>query len=309
MSAKRRESTSRDYYDRMLRVLDHIHRHLDEELTLAALAQVACFSPYHFHYVFRGIVGEGLGEYIRRQRLERAWHRLHDGRLPVSRIAANAGYGSHEAFDRAFKVHFGLTPTDARRAGEVSATLPPPPDGRLPEALAARIQRLLQPVDDGLDPGVEVRVIEPMRAAAMRQVGAYSEIGALFEKLMTWAGRNRMLGPGTRVLGLCHDDPEMTPPEECRYDACLALGSGQSVPGDGSVSEVLIQGGEYAVAVHRGPHCDLPQTYALVCGQWCPRFGRELRDVPCIENYLNRAGSVAAADLRTEIYVPLQSEN
>jgi AraC family transcriptional regulator len=260
------------------------------------------------HYVFRGIVGEGLGEYIRRLRLERSWHRLHDGRLPVSRIAVNAGYGSHEAFDRAFKVHFGLTPTEARRAGEVSATLPPR-DGRLPEALAARIQRLLQPVDDGLDLGVEVRVIEPMRAAAMRQVGAYSEIGALFEKLMTWAGRNRMFGPGTRVLGLCHDDPEMTRPEECRYDACLALDPGRPVPTESGVNEILIQGGEYAVAVHRGPHCDLPQTYALVCGQWCPRFGRELRDVPCIENYLNHAWNTAPEDLRTEIYVPLEAES
>lgn len=80
MRARIRESTRRDYYERMLRVLDHIHLHLDEELTLTGLAGVACFSPYHFHYVFRGIVGEGLGEYLRWLRLERAWHRLLDGR-------------------------------------------------------------------------------------------------------------------------------------------------------------------------------------------------------------------------------------
>ena len=47
MSATRRESTKRNYHERMLRVLDHIHHHLDEELTLAGLARVACFSPYH----------------------------------------------------------------------------------------------------------------------------------------------------------------------------------------------------------------------------------------------------------------------
>ena len=138
MTAAKRESTKRDYYERMLRVLDHIHGHLDEKLTLDGLARVACFSPYHFHYVFRGIVGESLGEYIRRLRLERAWHRLLDGARPVTEVALGAGYGSHEAFDRAFKAHFGLTPSDARRAGEVRALLPTI-DGRLPEALADRL--------------------------------------------------------------------------------------------------------------------------------------------------------------------------
>jgi AraC family transcriptional regulator len=292
----------------MSRVLSHIHGHLDEELTLAALARVACFSPYHFHYVFRGIVGEGLGEYLRRLRLERACHRLAVGRLPVSEVARDAGYGSHEAFDRAFKAHFGLTPTEARRAGEESA-MRPPSDGRLPEALAARLQRILQPFEESSEPGVEVRRVEPVRVAAMRQVGPYREIGTLFEQLISWAGRSRMIGPKTRVLGLCYDDPEMTPEEECRYDACLALDPGQSVPPGSGVTEALIQGGEYAVAVHRGAYCDLPQTYSMVCGEWCPRSGRELRDVPCIENYLNHGRNTAARDLRTEIYVPLRAEN
>jgi AraC family transcriptional regulator len=291
----------------MSRVLSHIRGHLDEELTLAALARVARFSPYHFHYVFRGIVGEGLGEYVRRLRLERAWHRLADGLLPVSEVARNAGYGSHEAFDRAFKAHFGLTPTEARRAGDANA-LGPPSDGRLPEALAARLQRLLQAEDEGSDLGVEIRHIEPIRVAAMRQLGPYREIGTLFEKLMAWAGRSRVLERRPRVLGLCYDDPEMTPEEECRYDACLALDPHQSVPHGSGVREILIQGGEYAVAVHRGPHCDLPQTYAVVCGHWCPRFGRELRDVPCIENYLNHPRNTPVEDLRTEVYVPLQAE-
>jgi AraC family transcriptional regulator len=308
VTAAKRESTRRDYYERMFRVLDHIHTHVDEELTLDGLARVACFSPYHFHYVFRGIVGEGLGEYLRRMRLERAWHRLLDGSRTVAEVARDAGYGSHEAFDRAFRAQFGLTPSDARRASDVRATLAPA-DGRLAEALAARLQRILHPASDGSELGVATRRIEPMRVGAMRQVGPYSEIGALFEKLMGWAGRNRILGPKTRVLGLCYDDPEMTPPEKCRYDACLGLDPGQSVPADGGVNEILIQGGEYAVAVHRGQHCDLPQTYAMVCGRWCPEFGRELRDVPCIENYLNHARNTAAEDLRTEIYVPLQAES
>jgi len=308
MSAAKRESTSREYYDRMFRVLEHIHGHVHEDLTLDGLARVACFSPYHFHYIFRGIVGESLGAYIRRLRLERAWHQLLDGARPVAEVARGAGYGSHEAFDRAFKTHFGMTPSEARRAGEGNDARPPS-DGRLPEALAARLQRLLQTSDDGVDLGVEIRRIEPIRVATMRQVGPYDQIGALFDRLMAWAGRHRMIGPATRVLGLCYDDPEMTPPSRCRYEACLALDPGQSVTPGSDVGEILIQGGEYAVAVHRGQHCDLPETYALICGRWCPRVGREIRDVPCIENYLNHPRNTPVEDLRTEVYVPLQVES
>jgi len=236
--------------------------------------------------------------------MERAWSRLLDGGR-LTEVASEAGYGSPEAFERAFKAHFGMTPTEARLEDPTSL----PESGELPEALSARLRRLLHPAEDASALGVEARRIDPVRAAAMRRVGPYSEIGTLFGDLMSWAGRYRMLGPSTRVLGLCHDDPEMTPPERCRYDACLQLAPGQSVHSENGVSEILIQGGEYAVAVHNGAHCNLPETYALVCGEWCPRFGRELRDAPCIENYLNQAWNTAVKDLRTEIYVPLQAEN
>ena len=91
----------------MNKILDHIQTHLDEELTLPGLARVARFSPFHFHHVFRGMVGEGLAAYIRQLRLERSWRRLVETEDSVTAIALAAGYGSHEAFDHAFKAHFG----------------------------------------------------------------------------------------------------------------------------------------------------------------------------------------------------------
>ena len=67
-----KNSTLQDYQERMLRVLVHIQQHLDEELALEALARIACFSPYHFHRIFRGMLGESLQEHVRRLRLQRA---------------------------------------------------------------------------------------------------------------------------------------------------------------------------------------------------------------------------------------------
>ena len=107
--------TARTYEERMLRVLVHIQEHVDEDLSLAALARVAHFSPYHFHRIFRGMVGESVKTHIRRLRLERAALHLKTTRRPVTRLAFEAGYETHESFTRAFRDMFGVAPSVYRR--------------------------------------------------------------------------------------------------------------------------------------------------------------------------------------------------
>jgi AraC family transcriptional regulator len=101
----------------MHRVLEHIDRQLDERLELETLARVANFSPFHFHRLFAAWMGETLGEYLRRRRLEVAAQRLvAQPHLPVLQVALSVGFGSAEAFARAFKARFGETPSAWRSA-------------------------------------------------------------------------------------------------------------------------------------------------------------------------------------------------
>ena len=118
-----RTVTLQDYKRRMLRVLVHIQQHLDEQLALEELAGLACFSPCHFHRVFKGMVGESVKEHIRRLRLERAASHLKLSAAPVTHIAFDAGYESHEGFTRSFRAAFGLSPTQFRHPTD--ARLPP----------------------------------------------------------------------------------------------------------------------------------------------------------------------------------------
>src|SRR6266852_4634364 len=107
---------SRAEYDgRMHRVLEHIDRRLDQPLDLETLADVAFFSPYHFHRLFSAWMGETLGDYLRRRRLEVAAMRLAaQPRLSVLEVSLSVGFGSAEAFARAFKAHFKYSPTSWR---------------------------------------------------------------------------------------------------------------------------------------------------------------------------------------------------
>jgi len=106
-----------EYEARMHRVLEYIDQHLDEQLELDILAKVANFSSFHFHRLFTAWLGETLGDYVRRRRLETAAVRLvTQPRLAVTQVALSVGFGSTEAFARAFKTRFRATPTEWRHA-------------------------------------------------------------------------------------------------------------------------------------------------------------------------------------------------
>src|SRR5215472_11822474 len=101
-----RDTTIQDYQSRILKVLVHIQKSLDSPVSLEELAAIASFSPFHFHRIFRGMVGESVKEHVRRLRLERAAAQLRAGRASVTEIAFEAGYSSHESFTRAFGMMF-----------------------------------------------------------------------------------------------------------------------------------------------------------------------------------------------------------
>jgi len=100
----------------------HIQRHITEVLDRAELAALAGFSLPHFHRVFLAQVGESPTAYIRRLRLERAGRKLRMGASDIGEVALAAGYGSHNAFSKAFKQHFGLSPQAFRALSCAAAT-------------------------------------------------------------------------------------------------------------------------------------------------------------------------------------------
>ncbi len=298
-------ATERDYKARMLRVLIHIQRHLDEALDLEVLAGVAHFSPYHFHRIFRGMVGESVMAHVRRLRLERAAYRLAFTGESVAGIAFGAGYEAHEAFTRAFRASFGCSPSQYRGARREV----PLPRRRTEPAVSPGVHFDPDGKVDDFAPAVseprEVRVerLAPRRVAFMRHVGPYDQVGPTWGRLMGWAMTHR-LPIDSSPIALVHDDPEVTPPDRVRYDACVTIGSDFASEGEVGVQE--IPGGEYAVLTHVGPYERIGGCYAYVCGLWGPPSGRELRASPAFEVYRNSPRDTNPEDLRTDVHVPLE---
>ena len=101
---------------RVRRTLEYIESHLDEDISLDALARQACLSKYHFHRLFRQAVGEPVHRYIRKRRMEHAARELAETDRPIIEIALNCRYASQEAFSRAFERVYALTPGRYRRS-------------------------------------------------------------------------------------------------------------------------------------------------------------------------------------------------
>jgi len=280
--------TAQDYHERILRTLVYIQEHLDDELELEQVASTAAFSSFHFHRVFRGLVGEPVKQYVRRLRLERAARNLKTLDEPVTQIAFGAGFETHESFTRAFGDMFGQSPSAYRTAHKSAPNSES--DFRTP--------------DYGDLPPVEVKDLPPMRLLFLRHVGPYSEVGATWGRLMSWAGMRGLLGPNMMMIGIVHDDPDVTPADKVRYDAAVVVT--RPVQSEGEFGVMELAAGSCAVVLHKGTYEGLGKVYQKVYGGWLPRSGYRLRDVPAFEQYLNSPRSAAPSDLLTLIHVPIE---
>lgn len=283
-----KKETHTSYQERILRVLVYIQHHLDEPLSLEELARVACFSPYHFHRIFRGMVGESVAGHVRRLRLERAAQKLKQSRQAIIDLAFDAGFQTAESFTRAFKEQFGIVPSKYRKKGA--------------QIMNQETKKSVQ--ENNKELTVKVVELPEQRVAFVRHIGPYQDCGKAWEALCMWAGMRGYLQPGIDFIGLCHDDPEVTPPENIRYDACISIDC--EIKPEGKIGTQLIAGGLHAVTTHYGSYNTLNETYASLCGRWAPANGYELRSLPSREVYLNSPNETPEDELITDIYVPIE---
>lgn len=305
------------YTQRMNRVLDHIDKHLDESLEVAALAAIAHFSPFHFHRVFTAWMGETLGDYLRRRRLEVAAARLAGQRqTPVLHIALSVGFGSGEAFARAFKTHFGQTPsawratTEQRWAEELlhhrrkHDQVERKPD-QVPPASKHDNSEVSHPTFTEFSMPVTLATLPPTRIAYLRHIGPYGPSVEAFwqQQFLPWLHANELAG---RVCyGIGHDDPGITAPENCRYDAGVEIAADTTPPGPAGVA--LLPGGRYALAAYRGTGAGIGRTWSEFMRDWLPNSGLQIDSRPFFERYpVNPDYNPATGEFSCQLCIPVK---
>nr|WP_321378673.1 AraC family transcriptional regulator [uncultured Bacteroides sp.] len=283
-----KSSTREEYLKRVNVVVDYINNHLDEELDLQKLAEMSNLSTYHFHRIMKAFLGETLGAYIIRVRLETAVRLLRYTDLPVEQIAYSVGYEMPSSLSKSFKQFYDITPLEYRNNKNFV---------------------IMKPVQ--LNPDLKLKSpkvidIETKTAIYIRLTGAYSELDfcGAWGKLWAYVKENKLFSAGIEHISIYHDDPKVTNSEKLRTDVCLVLPKPAEPKGEIGVKEIA--GGKYAVFSYQGPYTNLGIVYDTIFAQWLPDSGYELRNAPLYEKYINDPSRTEEAKLKTEIYIPLQ---
>lgn len=286
---KNKPTTTDDYQRRVNIAVEYIRTHLDEEIDLRTLADISSFSPCHFHRIVSAFLGEPLGEFIARTRIEAAAHMLRYRDMPVSEIAYRVGYDAPSSLTKAFRRFFGISP----KAYRTTKNIPP-------------MSSVMQPGTEGRLSRPRILEIPEKPVAYIRAQGNYSEVDYCdyFTRLWQYVKAHKLFSAGIENIVVYHNDPDISRADDLRCDVCLVIPKGPVA--EGAVGAKTVGGGRYAVFVYTGPYTGLGGAYHRICREWLPGSGCELRDSPCFEKYLNNPDRVPAEKLRTEIYLPVK---
>lgn len=289
------EAAEANYRKRMIRVLEHIAHHPDDDLALDALADVAAFSKFHFHRQFRAYFGLSLHRYVRLSRVRQAALSLGlRADMSVTEIALSAGFQSPDAFARAFREEFGCTPSAFRKAPDWSAWH---------AAIAPHDNaRKLTAMHEYRNEDVSIVEMDEIPILIMRHDGPATDLPHIVARFITWRKSARLRPERSRTFTLFHGDPDCDGgPTRIDLACCAPAGMGA----DDAVEEGAIPAGRYARLLVRGPHDDLEHPANWLYLVWLPDSGEEPRDFPLLCERSKIGGHFAPHEMVTELLLPL----
>jgi len=285
-------SKASEYAAKFNKVFDYIDKHLNEELPLERLSQVANFSKFHFHRQFSEYTGISVFKYVQLVRLKRASYRLVFNKLEkITDIALDARFENPESFSRAFKNTFGQTPSEFRGN----------------PAWQHWNEQYKFPIRERRN-NMEVRIVEckSVKVAMLKHCGPPDLLMDSVKIFIDWR-KTTGLSPvkSSQSFGIAYDNPDTTEPDKFQFGICGSVT--ENIPDNPQgIQNSVIPGGRCVVVRHLGSHDRLAESIYPLYREWLPKSGENLRDFPLYFNYLNLMPGTAELDLITDIYLPLK---
>ncbi|MCX6258828.1 MAG: GyrI-like domain-containing protein [Bacteroidia bacterium] len=153
----------------------------------------------------------------------------------------------------------------------------------------------------------KIKELKPKKVIFLSSTGAYDgeQTDRTWEQMIQFIKKNKLFHWRMEMIGIGHDNPNITESANCRYDACITVGKKPfTVEGEIGVKE--IEGGKYAIFRYRGPYTGLSGIYHAIYHDWLPTSNCKTRNVPVFEKYCNNPNKTKPARLLTEIYIPVE---
>ncbi|MEX0314083.1 MAG: GyrI-like domain-containing protein [Allomuricauda sp.] len=250
-----------DYKSRINRVFEYIDKNLDAELSLTTIAEVAFFSPFHFHRVFKFITNETLNQYVIRKRIEKSALDLLHKSIPATQIALKYGFGDISSFSRAFKKFYGVSPTEFRKQNPNRFSKIRQLERKIGQPYP-EFEKYICVIDNlkkwiKMNAKIEVKEMPKMELAYVSTVGP-KNLGGAFQKLMQWATPKGFMNEKTKMATVYFDSFKVTEPDKVRMNACMVLQEhdvNDSVEVEGEIGLTTIEAhkcivGSFEIGVH-----------------------------------------------------------
>lgn len=283
-----RNQYQKEYIYRINKVIDYIDSHLDTKLNLEILADVANFSPFHFHRIFSTFTGETLNNFIKRLRIEKAASLLlSNPDAAVSDVAYKCGFSSNSVFCRAFKDHFKYNAQNYRQAMLNELSKNSQPNSKIDKLKInsndyIRIVELTKKWRNLMKTNIEVKEMPALDLIYCRHIGQFDQIGKAYEKLFKWAGPRGLIGEHTKTATVYHDDPKTTDIDKVRQSACITVN--KDVKPEGEFGKLQVESGKFAVGHFEIDVTEFEQAWNAMC-LWVSENGYQPDDRNSYELY------------------------
>ncbi|PPK93923.1 AraC family transcriptional regulator [Nonlabens xylanidelens] len=237
-----------DYQNRINRVFQYIDENLDSDLSLNTISDIAFFSPYHFHRIFKFITEETLNEYVTRRRIEKSALDLIHKNVGISEISLKCGFNDNSSFTRAFKKYYGISPTEFRKQNPnkfskirqlESKNGQEYPDYDKYICVINNLKIWIK-----MNAKIEIKEMPKMELAYVSSIGPQN-LGNAYQKLMQWTTPKGLMNEQTKMVTIYHDSFKVTEANKVRMSACILLN--QSVETDGEIGLTSIKEGKFIV--------------------------------------------------------------
>jgi len=289
------------YISKINAVQDYIENHLDDEISIQQLAEVASFSEYHFQRIFKQITSESLYSFVKRLRLEKAVFLLRSSnQLTIQDIAFAVGFSNQASFAKALKERYGMSASIIRKMNdwEMKDLIN---ELRTNGKVAKKEMYYNIPIE------LTIQSIGSIKVLYTRYTGAYKGNSDLFMKLFTklysFASRKKLVNPETRWFVVYHDYGDLTEEEKLRLSVCMSIEN--DVVSQGQFGCMELAGGKYAIGRFLLEADEYQGAWDYMVSKWLPESGFVPDDRLCFEYYPPQKYENDSMRRMVEIFIPI----